>query len=447
MPYAAEERLTAILARGGLASEDASPRSRESPEEILGFLGVEPSVRHWDGQGHGLRGSGRRRLPEFTPGKLGESYDVKERGSTAADDRELPLEGNIATPPAWDSTLCMLHWGSPQYQNEPDPNGYVIYVNGREQLGGNKFLVSDGIFMAKALGRTFVEYPVRDSRVVPFDESVIGLGAYWDLPELCMYHRILDLRKFREMVADGRIPADGFTTVRSGSTEQLLRYISDEAHIVEYFKDYADSKVIVMESTWKSGIERDALLYLRPNPFFMGIVRMLLEQQKDWGGGQFVAVQWRTELSGGNLTDCYDEVKAVVEQQRLALGLGAHQVLFNTDLYGKTSGTYTESAQAAGAEVLRLIQKDYPQALDNQVHRFVKGLKDSGIKAFVSGLAVASSEVMIGSSLNDPETKTTAEAYRCQKPYSGYIKLITEWREDMLGKTPESVFRLFPFGD
>lgn len=35
-----------------------------------------------------------------------------------------------------------------------------------------------------------------------------------------------------------------------------------------------------MESTWKSGIERDALLYLRPNPFFMGIVRMLLEQQK-----------------------------------------------------------------------------------------------------------------------------------------------------------------------
>lgn len=34
----------------------------------------------------------------------------------------------------------------------------------REQLGGNKFLVSDGIFMAKALNRTFVEYPVRDSR-------------------------------------------------------------------------------------------------------------------------------------------------------------------------------------------------------------------------------------------------------------------------------------------
>lgn len=45
------------------------------------------------------------------------------------------------------------------------------------------------------------------------------------------------------MVADGRIPAEGFTTVRSGSTEQLLRYISDEAHIVDYFKDYVDTKV------------------------------------------------------------------------------------------------------------------------------------------------------------------------------------------------------------
>lgn len=36
----------------------------------------------------------------------------------------------------------------------------------REQLGGNKFLVTDGIFMAKALGRTFVEYPVKDARCV-----------------------------------------------------------------------------------------------------------------------------------------------------------------------------------------------------------------------------------------------------------------------------------------
>lgn len=37
---------------------------------------------------------------------------------------------------------------------------------------------------------------------------------------------------------------------------------------------------------------------------------MLLVHQ-DWGGGQFVAVQWRTELSGGNLTDCYEEVSAL----------------------------------------------------------------------------------------------------------------------------------------
>lgn len=56
------------------------------------------------------------------------------------------------------------------------------------------------------------------------------------------YHRILDLRKFRQMIADRRIPPEGFTTVRSGSSEQLLRYISDEAHIVDYFADYVDTK-------------------------------------------------------------------------------------------------------------------------------------------------------------------------------------------------------------
>lgn len=44
----------------------------------------------------------------------------------------------------------------------------LLSVN-REQLGGNKFLVSDGIFMAKALNRTFVEYPVRDSRYDTLD--------------------------------------------------------------------------------------------------------------------------------------------------------------------------------------------------------------------------------------------------------------------------------------
>lgn len=37
------------------------------------------------------------------------------------------------------------------------------------------------------------------------------------------------------------------------------------------------------------------------------------------------------------------QVKAVIEEQRSRLGYGTHQVLFNIDLYGKTSGTYTAS--------------------------------------------------------------------------------------------------------
>lgn len=71
--------------------------------------------------------------------------------------------------------------------------------------------------------------------------------------------------------------------------------------------------------------------------------------------------------------------------------------------------------------------------------------QDSGVRAFVSGLAVASSEIMIGSSLNNPATKDVPEASRCQKPYSGYITLITEWRDEILHKPEESVVRIFPF--
>jgi len=39
-------------------------------------------------------------------------------------------------------------------------------------------------------------------------------------------------------------------------------------------------QVITLESTWKSGIKRDNLKYLKPNPFYLGVVRMLMEQQK-----------------------------------------------------------------------------------------------------------------------------------------------------------------------
>lgn len=39
-------------------------------------------------------------------------------------------------------------------------------------------------------------------------------------------------------------------------------------------------QVIVMERMWKSGVEREALQYLRPNPFFVGVVRTLIQEQE-----------------------------------------------------------------------------------------------------------------------------------------------------------------------
>lgn len=54
-----------------------------------------------------------------------------------------------------------------------------------------------------------------------------------------------------------------------------------------------------------------------------------------------MAVQWRTETSTGNLTECYKlHVRSAVEERRLELGFGQDQVFFNTDLVGQASTTY-----------------------------------------------------------------------------------------------------------
>lgn len=54
----------------------------------------------------------------------------------------------------------------------------------REQLGNNRFLLSDGVVIAQALDRTLVEFPMKDSRVATAD-SVLGFCAYWDCDKLC----------------------------------------------------------------------------------------------------------------------------------------------------------------------------------------------------------------------------------------------------------------------
>ncbi len=60
-----------------------------------------------------------------------------------------------------------------------------------------------------------------------------------------------------------------------------------------------------------------------------------------------MAVQWRTETSMGNLTECYDlHVRSAVEDRRLALGFGRDQIFFNTDLVGQASTTYNASVRS-----------------------------------------------------------------------------------------------------
>lgn len=51
-------------------------------------------------------------------------------------------------------------------------------------MGNNRILISDGLVIAKALNRTLVEFPVKDSRIHTPDAQ-LGFCDYWDCDKLC----------------------------------------------------------------------------------------------------------------------------------------------------------------------------------------------------------------------------------------------------------------------
>eukprot|EP00752_Nemacystus_decipiens_P002967 g2756.t1 len=317
----------------------------------------------------------------------------------------------MVTPQQWDSSLCMEHWGRRELQTEVDPNGYVVFVSGAEQLGGNKYLLTDGLFVAKILDRTLVEYPAKDARISGAN-TTMGLGAYWDLSAMCMNHRMIDLRAFRRLVERGLISAEDFITIETGQQQVVTKHFRNAANVHKFYEDKTRYKVIVMEHTWKSQLKRKTMAFLQPNPFFYGVVRMLMVDHEDFANGNFLAVQWRTETATGDMAQCYEE-----KQSRV------------------------------GAETIRRIMQDYPKALDNRLHDFFNHIEDTGIKAIVSGLVIAHARTVLASSLNNPATKDNPEAALCQKPFSGYIQLIVEWRTNIYRRSPDTVVRLFPFGE
>lgn len=72
-----------------------------------------------------------------------------------------------------------------------------------------------------------------------------------------------------------------------------------------------------------------------------------------------MAVQWRTETSTGNLTECYRlHVRSAVEERRLALGFRRHQVFFNIDLVGQASTTYNASVSSVTLRWVERSNKD-----------------------------------------------------------------------------------------
>ncbi|CAN0211757.1 unnamed protein product, partial [Ectocarpus fasciculatus] len=185
------------------------------------------------------------------------------------------------------------------------------------------------------------------------------------------YHRVLDLWAFRALLRDRLVSVRDFLTVLSADWEQtLLPSLGTACNITSFFEEYHDEQVaIVMKMAWKSALRREPVDLLRPNPFYLDLVGRLIEAQEGWRGGRFLAVQWRTETSTGNLTECYvHHVRSAVEERRLSLGFSRSQVFFNTDLVGETSTTYNATVVSANSGVVDEIRGDYPVAMDNTVY-------------------------------------------------------------------------------
>lgn len=70
------------------------------------------------------------------------------------------------------------------------------------------------------------------------------------------YHRILDLQKFRNMVADGVIPTEEFVTVKSGAHEVVFDHLRNERDVVNYFRYYKgiQARHGVLDVVWSARV-------------------------------------------------------------------------------------------------------------------------------------------------------------------------------------------------
>ncbi|CAM9651549.1 unnamed protein product [Choristocarpus tenellus] len=251
------------------------------------------------------------------------------------------------------------------------------------------------------------------------------------------------------MVRNGMIKEDQFMRIAESqsSRDRISSNMRTKEDVQAYIRSLGgdDSLVIVLDGIWKSPWIRKAIYKdIQPNPFLSKTTEYLLEKQ-GWSSNEYLAVQWRTEGATGNLTDCYHQiVRPSIEVMRMKNNLKAHQVFVNTDLAGGSSGTYHSYYHRQERKViLESIEDRYGAS---PLAEFINQIEDSGIKAMVSGLVSANARVMLASSLAKVMSTEVAldKESACQKPTSKYITLVQEWRVEVLGRSPETVVRLFP---
>ncbi|CAM9832547.1 unnamed protein product [Discosporangium mesarthrocarpum] len=364
-------------------------------------------------------------------------------------------------PPRWDSTKCLKSWNMSHIQTEVDPNGYYLVMNSREQLGGVASVLADAAFVARSLNRTLVELPVSRSMVANAESWRHGIGVYWDMDKLCQSNRVLDLHTFISLVERGIIPQSTFVTITEGRNprSRVVSNMETEIDAVNSMEELGvtGALVIVVTGVAKTEwYERAEERLLTPNPFYLTVVKRLLTKE-GWHPDNYMAIQWRTENSLRNLTDCYTaEVRGVVEEHRQLQNLSARNVFFNTDMREGASHSYRYNPRKVKGNdmdqmsdrvgTLALIDQDYSGG--SHIWDAINMYDDSGVQAIVGGLVSAHARVLLLSSTENNRvghSEVHLEHTRCLcfKRRSKFLGLIIHWREELVGSNPGTTTALF----
>ena len=362
---------------------------------------------------------------------------------------------------------------------------YVALMGVGEQMHKAKFVVSDALYIARALGRVLVEPRVEHSRLVGVPNVSAGaqparlaLHHYFDLQPLCSQHRMVAARAF-ERDRQLRAMWDGAVVVqprRGRAFPGGWRLHTEEAVRAE-FAHARGARLLVLRGMWRSvtndeiADEQRALPHAglaqpmrpadwEPNPGYAAIARQLLAAFAGGGGGGgghgggVLAIQWRSEdweknvpgrevggkdnasAPAGTLLRCAlwaaRRAKSAIEAEAARGGSGGSGggggiglVFVATDLRSSASGTYLGPRRGAALAALRRLERALPAARSPRLRAFIDAIPDAGVRAGVEAAVCVEAKLLLSTT---DACDDCAKARRCSKMSSAFGRHIIDRR-------------------